>query len=31
MEPFKAPLPCRGLQGFWNFPADLEKEAGIRK
>lgn len=31
IEPFKSPLPCRGLQGFWNFPVDLEREAGLRK
>lgn len=26
------PVSCRGAQGFWNFPADLEKElrAGVR-
>lgn len=31
VEPFRHAIPCRGSQGFWNFPADLERDAGFRK
>ena len=27
IEPFSHPVPCRGAQGFWNWPKDLEREA----
>ena len=27
IEPFPHPIPCRGAQGFWNWPKDLERTA----
>lgn len=30
IEPFKHAIDVRGMQGFWDFPKDLEREAGIR-
>ena len=24
---FPAPVPCRGLQGFWNWPVAIEEAA----
>ncbi|HWY14390.1 MAG TPA: ASCH domain-containing protein [Rhizomicrobium sp.] len=27
IEPFPHPIPCRGAQGFWNWPKDWERAA----
>jgi hypothetical protein len=29
-RPIVPAVPCRGAQGFWNVPADLEKEINAR-
>ena len=27
IEPFKAPIPCRGMQGFWTWPIKAKEAA----